>query len=245
MSKEYEAKFLNIDIIQTRKKLIQNGAKLEHNFVKFKRTVFKQCNTNIKGYVRVRDEGDKITMTSKIYKDKNFPEEYEITIKENFKVGVNFLKSLGLIQKAYQESYREKWYHPLAHEITFDILPGLPIYMEIDCISESNLNKLIKLLDLNSNFQRYGAFDKTYFEYYGIDPDDINNNSPFLTFNNILNEIKVKKNNNLLKEIFKTYKKIDYHIKNKSLDKFISKYSKIYNKYILDSIKPVKIKKLK
>ena len=193
MGQEYEAKILNINIIQMRKKLVQIGAKLEHNFIKFQRAVFTHCNTQVKGYARVRDEGDKITMTSKLYKDEKFPEEYEVTIKESFDVGLNFLKSLGLPQKAYQESYREKWTHPLAHEITFDILPGLPIYMEVDCVSESNLNELIDLLGVNKGLQRYGAFDKTYFEYYGISLVDINDNTPFLSFGNISNEITIKK----------------------------------------------------
>jgi hypothetical protein len=40
MSQEYEAKILNINIVQMRKKLIQIGAKLEHSFIKFQRAVF-------------------------------------------------------------------------------------------------------------------------------------------------------------------------------------------------------------
>ena len=42
---------------------------------------------------------------------------------------INFLKSIGINQKAFQESYREKWNHPLAHEITIDIIPGLLIFL--------------------------------------------------------------------------------------------------------------------
>ena len=125
-------------------KLEKIGAKKEHDFVKFERAAFNLCDPNIKGFVRVRNEVNKITMTSKIYKDDNFPEENEISINESFEEGVNFIKSLSLPQRAYQESLREKWNHPEVHEIVFDIIPGLPIYMEIDCTSEEKLNKMTK-----------------------------------------------------------------------------------------------------
>lgn len=53
---------------------------------------------------------------------------------------------------------------------------------------------------------RYGAYDVTYEEYYGIPKDTLNNKTPSLTFSNILNEIKPIKNLNLLKQIYKSYK---------------------------------------
>ena len=65
--------------------------------------------------------------------------------------------------------------------------------MEVDCVSELNLNELIDLLGIDKGLQRYGAFDKTYFEYYGISLVDINDNTPFLSFGNISNEITIKK----------------------------------------------------
>ena len=238
MGKEYEAKILNINPYQARQKLIEIGGKLDHTFIMFKRAVFKHYDPSIKGFSRVRDEGKKITLTSKIYKDEKFPEEYEITIGESFDTGINFMKSLGLKQKAFQESYREKWSHPLAHEITFDILPGIPIYMEIDCTSEKNLNKLVNLLNVNKGFQRYGAFDKTYWEYYGIEPDILNDSTPSLSFDNISNEITIKKNNNLLKIISEIYKQLKNYSKTNSIDKFVQDYSKIYDKIVLNSIKP-------
>jgi adenylate cyclase class IV len=171
-----------------------------------KRTAFKLCNNTIKGYARIRDNGDSITLTTKTYANPKFPEENEVTIKEDYETGYNFLKSMGMDQKAVQESYREKWTHPLAHEITFDTLPGLPTYMEIDCTSEANLNRLIELLDLDKTKMRLGAFDKTYNEYYGIDPEIINEKTPSLTFSDILNEIKPVKNYILLESIADSYK---------------------------------------
>jgi hypothetical protein len=223
MAQEFEAKFLNINIIEMRKQLEKIGSKKEYSFVKFERAAFNLCDPNIKGFVRVRNEVNKVTMTSKIYKNENFPEENEISINESFDNGVNFLKSLSLPQRAFQESLREKWNHPLVHEIVFDILPGLPIYMEVDCTSENDLNKMIELLKLDNKLTRYGSFDKTYLEYYDIPKDVINNQTPFLTFNNISNEIKPTKNLNLFKKISEIQLKID------DFDKYIDEYSKIRN----------------
>lgn len=206
MSKEYEAKFLDIDKEQMIQKLKQIGAEKVHSKTKYIRAVFKRCTDEVRGYARIRDENGTITMTVKLYTDPKFPEEYEITIKDSFETGINFLKALGLKQKAFQETYREKWSHELAHEITFDDIPGLPTYMEIDCTGEDNLNKLIDMLNLDRSKMRFGAFDATYNEYYGIDKNIINDHTPFLTFKNIINEIKPLKNQELLNKIYSGYK---------------------------------------
>lgn len=198
---EFEAKFIDIDVQSMRNKLKQNDAKLIHKPVKFFRSVFSLCDNSVKGYARIRQEKDSCTMTVKLYKNEKYPEEYEVSINESFETGFKFLEALGIECKAYHESFRERWNHPLAHEITFDTLPGLPTYMEVDCTSEKNLNDLIKILDLDKSKMRFGAYDKTYFEYYGIEPNVINDGTPSITFKNILNEINPTKNKDLLEEI--------------------------------------------
>ena len=111
------------------------------------------------------------------------------------------MESLGLKTKAKQESYREKWSHDLAHEITFDTVPGLPTYMEIDCTSEANLNKLIEMLHLDKAEMRFGAFDATYEEYYGIEKDVI---TPFSLKNGTLIIIYLIINIQLFQLVFQT-----------------------------------------
>ena len=207
MSKEYEAKFLDINPEELRTKLKKLGAKVVHEKKRYVRLIFNRCNNNVRGYARIRDENGIITMTVKVYTDPKFPEEYEIIIKNDFETGSNFLKALGLEQKAFQETYREKWSHPLVHEITFDDIPGLPTYMEIDCTGEDNLKKMISLLELDESKMRFGAFDATFNEYYDIPKDEINNNTPSLTFANIINEIKPRKNKELLEKLQKEYRR--------------------------------------
>lgn len=73
--------------------------------------------------------------------------------------------------------------------------------MEIDCENEENLNKVIAMLGLSTENMRYGGYDKTYQEMYGIELYVINNSTPSLTFGNIENEIKPTKNQSLLEKI--------------------------------------------
>jgi adenylate cyclase class 2 len=240
MTKEYEAKFLNIDIDSIKKKLRENGATKVHDPLKFYRLIFKRCEEigDKPGFVRIRDEGKKITMTTKVFNDKKFPEEREVTINESFDKGCEFLRAIGIQEKSYQETMREKWSHPLAHEITFDIVPGLPIYMEIDCTSEANLNKLVSLLDLDKTNMKYGSFDKTYTEYYDIPSDTIINKTSSLTFKDVGTQIKPNKNIELFREITKLNNMIDerkmnaYYKKYKTLiyDKFLAKDDTIQSK---------------
>jgi hypothetical protein len=130
---------------------------------------------------------------------------------------------------------REKWSHPLAHEITFDIVPGLPIYMEIDCTSEANLNKLVALLDLDKSNMKYGSFDKTYTEYYDIPSDTIIHKTPSLTFKDVAGQIKPNKNLPMFREITKLNKLID----EKKMDAYYKKYKTlIYDKFLSKTSEP-------
>ena len=224
MPKEYEAKFLEVDVVEIKRKLKEIGATKVHSFKPYRRVVYELCNSAVKGYIRVRDENGKVTMTSKTYADPKFPEENEIVVASSFEDGVNLLSSIGINKKAFHETYREKWTHPDAHEITFDIVPGLPIYTEIDCHTEEQLNKMIETLNLNKYEKRYGAYGDTFMEYYDMTHEEINQNTASLTFDNIANEIKIRKNHKMLEEIAKVYK----HIKDKS--KFNEMYTEFYNK---------------
>ena len=222
MPKEYEAKFLNIDVNSIKKILLKNGAKKIHQPIKYYRVIFKRCEEkgDKPGFVRIRDEGSKVTMTTKVFENIKFPQEHEVTIGETFEQGLKFLRSIGLEEKSYQETIREKWTHPLAHEITFDIIPGLPIYMEIDCTDEDKLNKLVSLLKLDRKNMHYGSYDKTFTEYYGIPSQKIIDKTPKLTFEQVKGQISPKKNHKLFKEIAGLNKKINVS----RMDSYYKKY---------------------
>jgi len=232
MPKEYEAKFLNIDVAAIKKILRKHGAKKIHDPVKFYRVIFKRCEEkgDKPGFVRIRDEGKSVTMTTKVFENSKFPQEHEVTIGDTFEKGVEFLRSIGLEEKSYQETIREKWTHPLAHEITFDTIPGLPIYMEIDCTDEDKLNKLVALLKLDKKDMHYGSYDKTFTEYYDIPSSTIINRTPKLTFQNVKREIDPKKNQELFDELVKLNNSVDV----KHMDAYYKRYMRhVYHKFLV------------
>ena len=71
MNLEYDVKFLDVDIINVKQILNKIKATKIHDRIMFNITIFNRCDATIKG--------TNVTMTSKIYKDPNFPEEYEVT----------------------------------------------------------------------------------------------------------------------------------------------------------------------
>jgi len=232
MPKEYEAKFLNIDIDAIKKILRKHGARKIHDPVKYRRYIFKRCEEkgDKPGFVRIRDEGNKVTMTTKVFENSKFPQEHEVVIGDTFEKGVEFLKSIGIDEKSYQETIREKWSHPLAHEIAFDIVPGLPVYMELDCTDETKLNKLVELLKLDKDNMHYGSYDKTFTEYYGIPSSVIIHKTPKLTFDHAKTELKPRKNHKLFNEVVKLNREITPV---RSSRKYYKTYkTRIYDKFL-------------
>src|SRR4030042_1295776 len=70
MNIEYEATFYPINKNQMRLKLKKTGAKLIKKEFLMKRTVFNPPIPIKEGWLRVRNEGDKITMSLKVMKVK-------------------------------------------------------------------------------------------------------------------------------------------------------------------------------
>lgn len=111
MNIEYEATFLNIDKDVIRKKLKETGAKLIKPEFLQKRVVFNLPGKSGTGsWLRVRDEGDKITMSFKLVDGSEIENQKEINLViDDFEKGVEFLETIGCEKKAYQETKREIW----------------------------------------------------------------------------------------------------------------------------------------
>jgi len=203
MALEIEAKFLDININKLRKLLKANGAKKVHKMSMYKRYVFHLL-TDEKGYIRTRQEYNKVTITIKKYpKDSKFAIEDEIEVKSSFEDTKKFLLAQGYKIKAYQETLREKWALGECLEIAIDTIPGIPTYVELECKNEAAIKKTAKLLELDYSKAEYGPYDKQFFDYYSIDKNNINNVISSLTFLNIDKELKqhIKKNKDLLLKV--------------------------------------------
>lgn len=190
---EYECRFYlwqPKDETALKKKLTSLKGKKVHAKKQMSRYIFALANGK-PGFVRVRKEHNKITLTTKRYDCvgcNQFPSETEVTVSD-FDTAYNILKAAGLQQKSYQETKRETWSLPIkgVKEIVFDNIPGLPPYVELDCSNARVLNRLIKKLGLDSSDAKYGSYSNSFEELYGIDRKIMNNSIPELTFKTVRN----------------------------------------------------------
>jgi predicted adenylyl cyclase CyaB len=186
MPKEYEYRFNSYNKKEIITKLKELGAKYFGTF-KFRVIVFSD-HTNSEKYIRVRDEGHRVTMTIKNNLTDKFPIENEVIIND-FDEGINILLSLGCKKKYYYEKYREIWKLKNS-EIIFDMNPGIPELMEVESLKKKELDILCKKLDLNiNNYEGFGN-NKLYMDLFGIVvPKTLD-----LTFKNAKKELKPRKN---------------------------------------------------
>jgi len=184
MEIEYEAKFLNINKDEFRQKLKFVGAKLIKPETLYKRTVFfPPKGYDVTGsWVRVRDEGDKITMSYKITTNGDIKKQQEIMlIVDNYQNACQFLLNLGCLEKAYQETKREIWEFN-GVEITIDEWPYLETYTEIEGKNEKEVKQTAKILGFDYNQAIFGAADQIISKKYGIPEKVINDKIKRIVF---------------------------------------------------------------
>lgn len=181
MVKEIEAKFF----IEDKDTMRKNLKELQLNLLKEEFLMKRKCfHSNEVGHkwMRVRDEGDKITMTFKEVTSNgiNGVEEVEIEVS-NFTNACELLKKTNFFEVAYQESLREIWKNDEV-EIVIDTWPFLQSYIEIEAETEEIVKKYSKLL--NFDFEKdvsFGGVGILYSKTYGIPEKEVNN-APIVTF---------------------------------------------------------------
>jgi adenylate cyclase class 2 len=169
MPLEIEVKFLDVDHDQVRTKLRSIGATLEQPMRLMWRTLFDYPDSGLKkrnnGWLRVRDEGNKITLTYKWKGDsKAYSHEVETTVG-SYDATVQLLEALGLCAYTYQESRRETW-HFGAIEIVLDEWPWLQLYIEIEGPDEHSLKACANDLGFLWSTAFFGSVDTAYREQY-------------------------------------------------------------------------------
>jgi len=177
---EIEVKFLNIDPKETEKKLKEAGAEKVFDKV-YRRKVFDypDLRLNDRGaYLRLRDEGDKITLTFKQRlgvkshdgktNDEGM-EEIEIKVSD-FEKTAELLTKMGLKEKFYEENRRIR--HQLGDiEFDIDFWPLLDPYLEIEAPSWEKIDEAIKLLKLDPKDKKIFSTYQVY-QLKGIDEND-------------------------------------------------------------------------
>jgi len=163
MKTEYEAKFLDINIDDMRQLLKDAGAVLEKPMRLMRRVTIETDDLVKKGgFVRVRDEGDRVTMTYKQFDALSVDgaKEHEIIVSD-FDEATALLTAAGLPYQSFQESKRETWHYNGA-EIVIDEWPWLKPYIEIEADSEATVKTTAEALGFNWSEAVFGDVMSAY-----------------------------------------------------------------------------------
>ncbi|MDD2840151.1 MAG: CYTH domain-containing protein [Rickettsiales bacterium] len=182
MAKEIEAKFFIYNKESIRKNLSNIGLKLIEEEHLMKRKCFHCENHKDGTWIRVRDEGKKITMTYKSISGKgiNDIEEVEIEVS-SFESACELITKTNYFEVSYQETMREIWRNKEV-EVVIDTWPFLQNYIEIEAKTEEIVKKYAKLLGFDFENEAYfGGVAVLYEKQYSI-PMEIINNIPLFVF---------------------------------------------------------------
>ena len=167
MKTEYEVKFLNIDIEKIRATLVSFGAKCEKPMRLMRRVTIDTPEMKQKGaFLRVRDEGDKVTITYKQFDSLSIDgaKEHEIIVSD-FDESIALLAAAGLVQGSFQETNRETWNLDGA-EIMIDEWPWLHPYIEVEATSEQHVKDVSSKLGFDWNDAVFGDVMVAYRAEY-------------------------------------------------------------------------------
>lgn len=184
MHTEFEVKFLGVDPTKLEEKIIKLWGIKISPMTPMRRVTFFDPHQKLWSFFRVRDEGSKITMTYKkiVSNSIDWVKEINLTI-DDFDAGVAMLLQTWLEQKVYQES-RRAVFDLNECEIVVDEWPWLRPLCEIEWPSIDVVTATAQLLWFDMSNSYAGTIDVVYELELGISPEDINNNTPMISFAN-------------------------------------------------------------
>jgi adenylate cyclase class 2 len=175
MKTEYEATFLDIqkeDLTQTLKAL---GAILVRPEYMQRRVTLElpKEKQDPNTWLRVRDEGNKVTLTLKSVDGKTITGQKEILVEVN-DLGdtVALLESIGCERKSYQESRRELWLLGDV-EVAIDTWPFLDTYVELEGSSEEVVKTAAQKLGFDYQDAIFDTVNGIYKQKYGKTLDEL------------------------------------------------------------------------
>lgn len=171
METEIEAKFLAVDHDAMRAKLQALGATCEQpkRLMRRKSYDFPDKRLNeVNGWVRVRDEGDKVTLSYKQLNDRTLHGTKEVTVVvDSFEAAQHFLEAIGLQANGYYETTRESWV--LGHtQIELDEWPWVKPFLEIEGPDEASVKSMAAQLGLDWKDVVHGSVEIVYMAEYDV-----------------------------------------------------------------------------
>lgn len=195
METEIEAKFLDVDHNALRDKLASLGAELTNPERQMRRKNFDFPDGRLEkigGWVRVRDEGDKVTMSYKQLNDRTLHGTKEVNVTaDDFERSCKLLESIGLKQNSYQETKRESWSLDGA-DIELDTWPWVKPYIEIEAISEEKMREVCKKLGLDLSDAVHGSVEIVYLAEYSVSEEEVDS-WPEITFTDVPEWLEAKR----------------------------------------------------
>ena len=195
MAEEIEVKFLDINHNDIRSKLKKLGAVQTHKRTLHKRKVYDYADGSLEkkgGWVRLRDEGDKITLT---YKQNDTDQNGRViktheneVIVSSYSEADALLQSIGLMEKSDQENYREVWRVSIDGSIVdvmLDEWPFVKPFVELELVegSRNALKELAVQLGLRFEDALEGSVIPVYMSEYNVTAQDIRDYRGPMLFN--------------------------------------------------------------
>lgn len=173
MKIEYEATFVNIDKKTLLEKLKAARASLERPEYVQRRVTLELPVAEQNTWLRVRDEGDRVTLTLKSVDGKTIEGQKEILLEVNdFDDTIFLLQSIGCAKKSYQESKRELW--RLGNvEVAIDTWPFLEPYVELEGESEEAVRGAAEQLSFDYGDAVFDTVNGIYKQKYGKSLDEL------------------------------------------------------------------------
>ena len=165
MAREYETKVLDINVDEICQKLEELGAKREEKSFRLWMHNIAQREENKEEFVRLRDEGDKITIA---YKSKSGggidnTEEIEFEVSD-FEEAKKFLEKFDFEDLFYQE--KKRWDYKINDiEFSIDFWPKIPAYLEVEAESEEMVVEGLKKLGLEGRDEGNITVNDVYKKY--------------------------------------------------------------------------------
>lgn len=177
MQTEIEAKFLDVNHDDIRKKLKALGAKLEQPMRLMRRKNYDYKDRRLEnektGWVRVRDEGDKITLAYKQLEDRTLLGTKEVSLDVNdFEATCRFLENIGLEVQSYQETKRESWTIGEI-QIELDEWPWVNPFIEIEAPDEASLKNVAAKLGYDWKDALHGSVEIVYQAEYDVTEEEV------------------------------------------------------------------------
>ena len=193
MQTEIEAKFLQVKPDEIRTRLKKAGAQCEQPMKLMRRVVFDNDVMRKKdAFVRVRDEGYRITMTYKQYDEMSLTgaKEIEFTVSD-YDAAIAFCEAAGIVPKSVQEARREVWKLDDV-EVVIDEWPWIRPFVEIEGPAEDSVVAAAEKLDFKWENAAFGDIMTAYraeFPGTGTTPADMVYNQSDVRFDDPVPDI--------------------------------------------------------